>query len=238
MLIIPAIDIQDGCVVRFVQGSRNKRVYSRSPLKVAKHWLRQGAKILHIVDLDGAFSGEPKNLAIVKEIVKSVDVPVQFGGGVRSIETIRQLLKSGVCRVVLGTKAVTDKTFLKEACVEFKARVIVSIDAKDKDVLIKGWKTSDRKTNLITYACFLRDLGFKEVIYTDILKDGTLSGPNIRGIREILKGTGLNIIASGGISCLDDLRRLKNLCKHGLIGVIIGKALYEGRFGLSEALRV
>ncbi len=238
MLIIPAIDILDGCVVRLVQGRTNKKIYSRFPLKAAKHWLKQGAKILHIVDLDGAFSGRPKNLNLVKEIAESVNVPVQFGGGVRSMETIKTLLKAGVWRVILGTKAVTDKVFLKKAFAKFKDRIIVSIDVKDKDVLIKGWKSSGKKTNVITCASFLKDLGFKEVIYTDTLKDGTLKGPNIKGIKEFLKGTGLNVIASGGISCLDDLRRLKELQRQGLVGVIIGKALYEGRFTLSEALRV
>ncbi len=238
MLIIPAIDIQDGCVVRFVQGRINKKIYSRFPLKVAKHWLKAGAKMLHIVDLDGAFSGKTKNLSLVKEIAQNVRVPVQFGGGVRDIETIKILLKLGVWRVILGTKAVTDRGFLKKAFAKFKDRVVVSIDVRDKDILIKGWRASDKKTDAITYACFLRELGFREVIYTDILKDGTLSGPNIKGIKEFLKGTGLNTIASGGISCLDDLRRLKNLEKQGLVGVIAGKALYEGRFTLSEALGV
>ncbi|MDI6759099.1 MAG: 1-(5-phosphoribosyl)-5-[(5-phosphoribosylamino)methylideneamino]imidazole-4-carboxamide isomerase [Candidatus Omnitrophota bacterium] len=238
MLIIPAIDILDGCVVRFVQGRIDKKIYSRSPLKTAKHWLKAGASMLHIVDLDGAFSGRPKNLSLVKEIAKNINVPVQFGGGVRSIETIKTLLRSGVWRVILGTKAVTDKAFLKKAFAKFKDRIIVSLDVKDKDVLIKGWKASGKKNNVITCASFLRDLGFREVIYTDTLKDGTLSGPNIKGIKDFLKEAGLNTIASGGISCLNDLHRLKELQHRGLVGVIIGKALYEGKFGLSEALRV
>jgi len=238
MLIIPAIDIKDGCVIRFVQGKRNKKVYSRNPLKVAKHWVKTGAKLLHIVDLDGAFSGSPKNLDIVKEIVKSINVPVQFGGGARNIETIRRLLKEGVQRVVLGTKATEDKAFLKKAFKEFKDKIIVSIDAKANSVLTRGWKSSYKRMDLLAFACILKDMGFKQLIYTDILKDGTLSGPNIKGIKSLLKETGLKLIASGGISNLDDIYRLKKLEREGLVGVIIGKALYEGKFTLPQALKL
>lgn len=225
-------------MVRFVQGRLDKKIYSHSPLKIAKHWTRQGAKMLHIIDLDGAFTGKQKNLEIVKEIVKNIDIPVQFGGGIRKLETIKTLLKSGFYRVILGTKAVTDKVFLKKALTKFKDRIIIGIDAKDKDVLIKGWKASDKKTDIIAYGSSLKNLGANEIIYTDALKDGTLSGPNMKGVKELLKKTGLNIIASGGISCLGDLRRLKNLEKLGLTGIIVGKALYEGRFTLSEALKI
>lgn len=205
MLIIPAIDIKDGCVVRFVQGRLNKKVYSRDPVKIALHWQRQGAKLLHIVDLDGAFSGRPKNLNIVKEIAKNIGIPLQFGGGVRKIETIRGLLKEGIRRIVLGTKAAEDKDFLKKAFNEFKDKVIVSIDAKASKVLIRGWQSADKRMDTLAFAHSLKDIGFKELIYTDILKDGTLSGPNIKGIKKLLKETGLKIIASGGISNLDDI---------------------------------
>lgn len=238
MLIIPAIDIKDGCVVRFVQGRFDKKVYSRSPLKAALHWVKQGAKFLHIVDLDGATCGKPKNLAIVKEIVKNIDVPIQFGGGVRSRETIGKLLRLGIQRVVLATKAVKDTTFLKKAFSEFKQRIIVSLDAKDSAISIKGWQSYDKSRDVLEFARHLKDIGFKQMIYTDISKDGTLSGPNIKGIKELLKETGLNIIASGGVSNLNDIYKLKKLEKFGLDGVIIGKALYEGRFTLKEALRL
>lgn len=237
MLIIPAIDIKDGCVVRFTQGRLDKKVYSRDPLKTAKHWVKQGAEIIHVVDLDGAFSGKPKNLGAVKQIVKGVDVPIEFGGGVRNAATIKALLGFGIQRVILGTMAAQDKVFLKKAFKKYKDKIIVSIDTKANLVLTKGWQSSYGKTNILKFACSLKNTGFKEIIYTDVLKDGTLKGPNIQGIKNLLKETGLNVIASGGISSLDDIRRLKLLEKKGLTGVIIGKALYEGRFTLAEALR-
>jgi phosphoribosylformimino-5-aminoimidazole carboxamide ribotide isomerase len=238
MLIIPAIDLKDGCVVRYVQGRLNKKIYSRDPLKTARHWVRQGAKLLHIVDLDGAASGRPKNLKLVKEIAADICVPLQFGGGVRNIATIRTLFKSGIQRVVLGTKAVEDRKFLKKAFAEFKERLIVSIDTKAGKVLIKGWQSTCKGTDVIDFALALKEIGFKQLIYTDTLKDGTLSGPDIKGIKGLLKETGLNIIASGGISSLDDIARLKKLEKKGLVGVIIGKALYEGKFTLAGAIKL
>ncbi len=238
MLIIPAIDIKDGCVVRFVQGRLDKKVYSRDPVKTAKHWVKQGAKLIHVVDLDGAFTGTPKNLDMVKQIAKGVDVPVQFGGGVRSAGMIGKLLGFGIQRVILGTMAAQDKAFLKKVFKKFKDKVIVSIDTKADRVLTKGWQSSYGNTDILKFAHSLKSIGFKQVIYTDVLKDGTLKGPNIKGIKSLLKETGLNVIASGGISSLSDIRKLKLLEKKGLVGVIIGKALYEGRFTLTEALRL
>lgn len=239
MLIIPAIDIKDGCVVRLVQGRTNKRVYSKDPLKTAKYWVGQGAKLIHIVDLDAALSGKIKNLGAVKNIARSVNVPIQFGGGARSIEAIKLLLNSGIQRVVLGTRAAEDEDFLKKVFKAFRNRIIVSIDAQAGKVLIKGWqaKITGRK-NVLDFVYSLKEMGFKEFIYTDILKDGTLSGANIKGVKGLLKKSGMRIIASGGISSLEDIYKLKLLEKKGLIGVIVGKALYEGRFTLKEALRL
>jgi len=238
MLIIPAIDIKDGCVVRYVQGKLDKKVYSKDPVKTAKHWTKQGAKLIHVVDLDGAFTGTPKNLDALKQIVKAVDVPVQFGGGIRNLRIIKALLDYGVARIILGTKAAEEAGFLKKAFKNFKDRIIVSIDTKEGRVLTKGWQSSYGKTDTLKFAHSLKGLGFKQVIYTDVLKDGTLKGPNIKGIKSLLKETGLSVIASGGISSLNDIRRLKLLEKKGLAGVIIGKALYEGRFTLTEALKL
>jgi len=238
MLIIPAIDIKDGCVVRFVQGRLDKKIYSRDPVKTAKHWVKQGAKLIHVVDLDGAFSGNPKNLALAKQIAKAVDVPIQFGGGIRNIGMIETLLDFGIWRIILGTKAAQDRDFLKKAFKKFKDKIIVSIDTKAGRVLTKGWQSSYRNTDILKFAHSLKNIGFKKVIYTDVLKDGTLKGPNIKGVKNLLKETGLNVIASGGISSLSDIRRLKLLEKKGLEGVIIGKAIYEGRFTLTEALRL
>lgn len=238
MLIIPAIDIQDGCVVRLTQGRLNKKIYSRNPLKTAKHWVSQGAELIHIVDLDGAFYGKIKNLALVKEIAKNISAPIQFGGGIRDLLTIKTLLDLGLSRIVLGTKAIEDKNFLKKAFKLFKHKIIVSLDAKANHVLIKGWKESSKSKNILDFACTLKEIGFKEFIYTDILKDGTLQGPNIKNIKMLLKGTGMKMIASGGISNLDDIFRLKLLEKNGLCGIIIGKALYEGKFTLKQALKL
>jgi phosphoribosylformimino-5-aminoimidazole carboxamide ribotide isomerase len=238
MLIIPAIDLKDGCVVRFVQGRLDKKVYSRNPLKTAKHWIKQGAELLHIVDLDGAFSGIPKNLDIVKNIVRNVDVPIQFGGGIRKIEMIKALLDLGIQRVVLGTKAIEDKGFLKKAFSKFKERVIISIDAKGERILTKGWQASYRNKGVSEFGRILREVGFKQMIYTDTLKDGTLKGPSIKYAKKLLKETGMKIILSGGISSLKDIHRIKLLENQGLIGVIVGKALYEGMFTLPQASKI
>lgn len=237
MLIIPAIDLKDGCVVRFVQGKSNKKVYSRDPLKVAKHWVKQGAKFLHIVDLDGAFTGIPKNLEAVKEIAKQIKIPIEFGGGIRSIGSIESVLEAGVARVVLGTKAVEDKVFLARAFKKFKNKIIVGVDAKNGLTMVRGWKSGYKNTDAGEFSLYLKKLGFNELIYTDTLKDGTLTGPNIKELKKLLKLTGLKIIASGGISCLEDLNKLKSLEKEGLAGVIVGKALYEGKFTLPQALK-
>lgn len=238
MLIIPAIDLQDGCVVRYVRGATDKKVYSRDPVKTAKHWVKQGAEFLHIVDLDGAFSGTPKNIEIAKSIAKEIKIPVEFGGGVRDTGTIEELLKAGIKRVVLGTRAVQDEKFLRATFKKFKDKVIVSIDAKNGLVMIKGWKSEGKGVLSLDFANALKETGFKEVIYTDTSKDGTLLGPNIKDTKEILKKTGLKVIASGGISSLDDIIKLQKLKNDGLSGIIIGKALYEGKFTLSQAIKI
>lgn len=240
MLIIPAIDIQLGRVVRLTQGRfDDKKIYSSDPLKAARHWAKQGAKLIHIVDLDGAKTGEPKNLSVVKDIIKAVGVPVEFGGGVRKQETIDKLIGYGVRRVVLGTKAVQDILFLKKSFKDFKDKVIVSIDASGLEVLIKGWQQkAAANTDALSFSGLLKNIGFKEFIYTDVRKDGMLSGPNIKDIKKLLKETGMKIIASGGVSSLEDIRKLKALEKDGLCGMIIGKALYEGKFTLQQALKL
>ena len=238
MLIIPAIDLHEGCVVRFVQGKLNKTIYSRDAVKTAKHWVKQGARMLHVVDLDGAFTGVPANIEIVKQITRECGVPVECGGGVRSMDAISDLIDSGVERVILGTRAVKDEAFVKKAFAEYKKRVIVSIDAKDDYVAVEGWKETNEKKDVITFANALKAIGFKEIIYTDTMKDGTLKGPNIAGTKRMLKETGLQVIASGGMSSIQDVRKLKALEKDGVTGVIVGKALYEGKFTLVEALKI
>lgn len=225
-------------MVRLFQGRFDQeKVYSSDPVKVAKHWAKQGAKFLHIVDLDGASSGAPKNLEALKNILSEVGVPLEFGGGVRSIEAISGLLNSGVQRVVLGTRAVNDAQFLKKAFNKFGEKIIVSIDAKGAKVLTQGWNSPSSKT-ILDFAKELKEVGFKQLIYTDISKDGALVGPNIMGIKELIRKTGLDVIASGGVGGLKDLIKLKSLQKKGVSGVIVGKALYEGKFTLAEALKL
>jgi len=239
VLIIPAIDLKDGCVVRLVRGNFDDvKVYSKDPLKTAKHWVKQGASLIHIVDLDGASTGVAKNLDIVKTIIREISVPVEFGGGVRDISTIGTLCALGVSRVVLGTKAVEDTGFLKEAFRKFKDKVIVSIDAKDGKVLIKGWLEEYKNLEAVALAETLKDIGFNEVIYTDVSKDGTLSGPNIKGLKALLNATGMKVVSSGGISSLADISKLCALNEKGVTGVIVGKALYEGKFTLMQALKL
>jgi len=164
-------------------------------------------------------------------------VPVQVGGGIRTQETIKTLLDCGISRVILGTKAVEDEEFLRQAFKKFKAKIIVSIDAKEGEVLTKGWQAGCANVDILEFACALKEMGFKQVIYTDISKDGTLRGPNIQGTKRLLK-TGLSVIASGGVSSLEDIKKLKKLEVEGLTGIIVGKALYEGKFSLSEALKL
>ncbi len=237
MLIVPAIDIEDGCVVRFVQGSLDKKIYSKDPVETSRQWARQGAGLIHVVDLDGAFSGIPKNLEIVRRIIKDAGVPVQAGGGIRTAETIRTLLDCGASRVILGTRAVEDENFLRQAFQKFKDKIIVSIDTREGEVLTKGWQAGCANVDTLEFASGLKAMGFKQVIYTDITKDGTLTGPNLQATKRLLK-TGLSVIASGGVSSLEDIKKLKRLEVEGLIGVIVGKALYENKFSLAEALKL
>jgi len=237
MLIIPAIDLKDGKVVRFTRGKFNKKVYSHDPLKTAKHWARQGAKLIHVVDLDGAIEGKPKNLNILEGIVKVVKVPVEFGGGIRSRQMVERLVRMGVARVIIGTLAAEDPRFLNDVFKKFGDKVIVSVDEAQGKVLTRGWRKQAGVMKTSVLAKRLKKIGFGQIIYTDTSKDGTLEGPNLRGITAILRESGLKVIASGGVSSIKDIESLKRLVKKGLLGVIVGKALYEGRFTLAEALK-
>lgn len=239
MLVIPAIDLKDGCVVRLFQGRFEKvKVYSHDPLRVAKHWSKQGAKRLHVVDLDGALTGSPKNLIALQKILKEIDVPVEFGGGVRQIKTIELLLKMGVSYVVLGTKAAEDKCFLEKALEQGKDRLIVSVDVQGQKVAINGWRETVGGLRVEDFILALQKIGFSRIIYTDVQKDGTLSGPNIKNLKAILKLAKCRVLVSGGVSCLEDIRSLSLLKEKGLEGVIVGKALYEGKFTLTQAAKI
>jgi phosphoribosylformimino-5-aminoimidazole carboxamide ribotide isomerase len=228
MLLLPAIDLMDGQVVRLRRGlAAEKVVYSSDPVSIARKWQDAGADWLHLVDLDAAFSGEPKNLPCIESICAAVDLPCQLGGGMRSRQNIATAFDCGVQRVILGTKAYESTGFLRDACQEFGGeRIAVGIDAKDGLVAVKGW-TETTSSRAIDLALSSQGSGAKTIIYTDIATDGMLEGPNYSALTELLKVLDCNLVASGGVSSSDDILRLAAM--PGLYGAIIGKALYEGK---------
>lgn len=234
MKLFPAIDIKNGQCVRLTQGSfQDVLVYSNTPLKIAKQWEAQGASFIHIVDLDGALVGHSVNDEVIKAIVAEVKIPVQVGGGIRTIKDIENKLSLGIDRVIIGTKAVKDPAFIKEAITTFGTeRIVIGIDAKDGMVAIEGWEQISNH-QAVSLAMEMKKYGVKTIVYTDISKDGMLQGPNILHTKELVETTGLNIIASGGVSSLKDLEMLKEI---NVYGAIIGKALYEKRVDLEKAV--
>ena len=236
MRIYPAIDILDGKAVRLKQGRVSEATIYGEPLEMAAKWVAKGAEWLHVVDLDGAFEGAPKNIDILREMAAAVSsAKIQAGGGIRSMATVENLLDAGIQRVVLGTAAVQNPDFVKHALGEHTHSIAVGIDARDGNVQVSGWK-HDSNIGAIELARRLEDLGARLVIYTDIARDGVLEGPNIEATKEMLDSTNLSVIASGGVSSIADVQRLSELDNWRLEGVIIGKALYEGRFQIEEAL--
>lgn len=238
MIVFPAIDIKDGKVVRLSQGKfQEMTIYSTDPVGTAKKWEAAGASWLHIVDLDGAEKGEMKNFGAIREIVKEVKIPVQMGGGIRTEDDIKKMISCGVNRVILGTKVVEDKDFVRSILSQWAGRVIVSLDCSRGMVTQKGWTTLSN-IKAADMANELQGMGLSALIYTDIARDGTLIGPNIKGIKDLLAAVKMPIIASGGVSSLEDMIQLKQLEASGLIGAIVGKALYENRLYLKDAIDV
>jgi len=238
MLIIPAIDLRKGRCVRLVQGNlRDEMVFSEEPVSIAKLWKLKGAELIHVIDLDGAFTGTLKNLEIVLKIIRTVKLPVQLGGGIRDMDTIDELVKEGVERVILGTRACASIDFVRKTFEKYGEKIIVSIDSVDGQVAVKGWKDVTDKKALVL-AKELKGLGMKRVIFTDIKKDGMLGGPNFKAIKELASTTELEVIASGGIATLEDIENLKALEKYGVVSAIIGKALYTGKIDLKEAIKL
>jgi phosphoribosylformimino-5-aminoimidazole carboxamide ribotide isomerase len=236
MRIYPAIDILGGQAVRLKQGRKNDATIYGKPLEMARKWVGKGAEWLHVVDLDGAFEGVPKNLEVLREMAAAVpDAKIQVGGGIRSMAVIETLLDAGIQRVVLGTAAVQDQEFVQRALTEQPHNVAVGIDALEGNVQVAGW-TEDSHIAAIDLAHRLQDLGARLVIYTDITRDGVLQGPNVESMKEMLDNTELSVIASGGVSSIADVRRLAELDHRKLDGMIIGKALYEGLIDIEEAL--
>jgi len=233
MIIYPAIDIIDGKCVRLQQGSYSEvTIFGDSPVEMAMKWESQGAEYLHVVDLDGARAGSSENAEVIKQIASKLTIPVQLGGGIRSLDTIERILSYGVSRVILGTSAVNNQEMLRAALKEYKEKIVVGIDAKDGMVAIHGWEQTSDFT-AIDFARIVEGLGTKTIIYTDISRDGMLKGPNLVAMGDMANSVGVEVIASGGVSCLKDVIDLKFT---GVSGLIVGKALYTGNIDLSEAI--
>lgn len=234
MILFPAIDLKNKKAVRLIQGDFKKEtVYSDDPLSVAKSFERLGATHLHMVDLNGAEDGKMMHEDIIKSILQETNLIIEIGGGIRSLERVEKLLSLGVHQVIIGSIAVENPELLEEIVHKYPSKVIVSIDAKDGYVLTRGWQETSKK-KVITFAKWLEHIGIKTIVYTDVSKDGMLEGPNFDDYHLLQNETGLNIIASGGVTSIDDLKRLNRM---GLYGAIIGKALYEKKMNLEEALQ-
>ncbi len=238
MLIIPAIDIKEGRCVRLTEGQfEDVEIFSDDPVAVAVKWANKGAKMLHVVDLDGARYGRLTNISILKQIIKEVDIPVQVGGGIRNYREVKNLIDLGASRVILGTILWKNKALAKKLFEVFSEKIIAGIDARDGYVAIEGWQNV-LSIDALNFAGEMERLGARRIIYTDIKRDGTLKGPNISNIEKMVKNVNIPLICSGGIASLDDIKKLKRFETKGLEGVILGKALYKGIILLEEALKL
>ena len=235
MKIFPAIDIKDKKCVRLVKGDfDNKTEYDMSPVEQAEKYKDHGFKNLHIVDLDGALTGETVNLDIIKDIVAELDLKIEIGGGVRSFESIQKYIDAGVEKVILGSAAIKDKNFLKEACEKFPNKIALGLDAKDGYLSISGWKENSNKLTL-DYLKEVNDYGVSRLIYTDINRDGMKQSPNFEETSKVAEKSNCPVIISGGVSSLDDIKKAKNL--KNIEGIIVGKAIYDGDIQLEELVR-
>ena len=237
MILYPAIDLKDGNAVRLYKGEMDQAtVFNENPAAQALEFVNAGCEWLHLVDLNGAFAGEPVNATPVEKILKQCKVPAQLGGGIRDMATIERWLDKGLTRVILGTVAVENPDLVREACKAFPGHVAVGIDARNGKVATKGW-AEETNVNVIDLARSFEDAGVSAIIYTDINRDGAMQGPNVEATAELASAMSIPVIASGGVSSLDDLRNLKN-CGAALNGAISGRALYDGAIDLGEALKV
>ncbi|MGL4606944.1 MAG: 1-(5-phosphoribosyl)-5-[(5-phosphoribosylamino)methylideneamino]imidazole-4-carboxamide isomerase [Eubacteriaceae bacterium] len=234
MIVFPAIDLKNGKCVRLLQGKKDSEtVYFENPVEVAKMWESQGAEYLHLVDLDGAFEGIPKNLNVVEEIVASLNIPVELGGGIRNLEIAKNYIDIGVARIIIGTQAIKDTQFLETLLSLYDEKVCVSIDAKKGIVCTEGWVETSN-VEALELASRLEKMGLSTLVYTDISKDGMMTGPNFEMLDLLNKSLNMDIIASGGVSSVDDMITLNNM---DLYGAITGKALYEGTINLEKLLK-
>lgn len=234
MIIFPAIDIKDGRCVRLTQGKFDQvSIYNDNPAEVARLWESMGAQYIHLVDLDGAKDGSPASRDMVKSVIDAVDIPVQVGGGIRSLERADQLIELGARRIILGTAAVNDRELTQAVAERYPGRTAVSVDAVNGMAAVNGWaKVSD--TDVLDICTFMQEIGINTLIYTDILMDGMLKGPNFGEYERLMRETSLDIIASGGVTTKEDITRLAQM---GIYGAIVGKALYDEKIDLKEAIR-
>jgi phosphoribosylformimino-5-aminoimidazole carboxamide ribotide isomerase len=237
MIPIPAIDIKNGKCVRLKQGDFNQEtVFSENPIETAKKWQSQGAQRLHIVDLDGALDGKATNIVLIANMIQAVNIPVQVGGGIRSVEAIGEYVDIGVEQVILGTKAITDPEFVGLACSLFPQKIIIGLDAKNGKVATNGWLDTGSQ-DVIELAKKLEKHPIFSIIYTDIAKDGMMQGVNLEYTKELMDAVNIPIVASGGVSCIEDIKKLIEL-GDGLFGAITGRAIYDGKLDLAEAIRL
>src|SRR5512137_2462075 len=236
MIVIPAIDLKEGKCVRLEQGLMDRdTVFNDNPAAQARAWQDQGAELLHIVDLDGAFAGEPKNRAAIEAIVKAITIPSQLGGGIRDIATIEAYLSLGLSRVIIGTAAQRNPELVKDACSRFPGRIVVGIDARNGMVAVQGWAEVTGVT-AVELARRFEGYGVSAIIYTDISRDGMMQGPNIEATKSLAEAISIPVIASGGVSSLKDIENLMAVEAAGISGVITGKAIYTGALDLAAAI--
>jgi phosphoribosylformimino-5-aminoimidazole carboxamide ribotide isomerase len=238
MIIIPAIDIKDGKCVRLFQGRMDtETVFSDDPAAMAKRWENEGAVIIHVIDLDGAVEKYPKNIDAIKEIVKNVNAHIQVGGGIRNENSVKRFLDFGVKRVIIGTEAIQNPKWVKDACKIFPGQIVVGIDARNGFVAIEGW-TKTTKIKAIHLAKQFEDCGVAAINFTDIHRDGMQTGPNLDETRHLAEAVSIPVIASGGVATIEDIKNLMPLKKVGVVGVITGRALYSGSLSLKEAIHI
>lgn len=238
MIIIPAVDIKNGKCVRLLQGRmEDETIFSNDPASMAEQWADDGAEIIHVIDLDGAFQKSPKNVESIKKILERVDVPIQLGGGIRDEDTIRMYIDLGIDRIIIGTEAIKNPALVKNACKAYPGRIIVGIDAKDGMVAIEGW-TKTTETRAVELAKQFEDSGVAAINFTDIHRDGMQTGPNLEQTNALAEAVSIPVIASGGVSTIEDIKNLLPLESNGVTGVITGKALYSKTLDLKEAISV
>ena len=238
MIIIPAIDLKDGKCVRLLQGDMDRvTVFSDDPAEIALKWEDKGAQLIHIVDLDGSFAGSPKNKEVIEKILKSINIPIELGGGIRDLSTIDQYISTGVGRVILGTVALESPRLVKEACKLHPGKILAGIDAKDGCVAVRGWTEVTQK-KAVDAAKELEGLGVAAIIFTDIKRDGMQTGPNIESTKQLAQSVNIPVIASGGVNTITDIENLLKIEEDGVTGVIVGRAIYAESLILEDAIRL